>query len=32
MSNDPVKTRLRAFVAKNFYLPDPSSNDDGSGR
>jgi acyl carrier protein len=27
MSND-VKTRLRAFVAKNFYLPDPSSFDD----
>jgi acyl carrier protein len=30
MSDDPVKTNLRAFVAKNFYLADPSSFDDTS--
>jgi acyl carrier protein len=30
MSDDPVKQRLRAFVAKNFYTADPSSFDDAS--
>jgi acyl carrier protein len=28
MIDDPVKLRLRAFVAKNFHLPDPDSFDD----
>jgi acyl carrier protein len=27
---DDIKVRLRAFVAKNFYLPDPTSFDDAS--
>jgi acyl carrier protein len=30
MSDDVVKRRLREFVAKNFYLPDPTSFDDAS--
>jgi acyl carrier protein len=30
MSEDPVKRRLREFVAKNFYLADPASFDDAS--
>jgi acyl carrier protein len=30
MSEDPVKQRLRAFVAKNFYTADPASFDDAS--
>ena len=30
MSDDAVKRRLREFVAKNFYLPDPASFEDGS--
>ena len=29
-SEDAVKVRLREFVAKNFYLPDPGSFDDAS--
>lgn len=28
MIDDPIKLRLRAFVAKNFHLPDPGSFDD----
>ncbi len=28
MSDDPVKTRLREFVQKTFYLSDPTSFDD----
>jgi acyl carrier protein len=28
--SDDIKQRLRAFVAKNFYLPDPESFDDAS--
>ena len=28
MSDDAVRKRLREFVAKNFYLPDPTSFDD----
>ena len=27
---DDVKRRLREFVTRNFYLPDPQSFDDGS--
>jgi acyl carrier protein len=30
MTADPVKLRLRAFVAQNFHLPDPGSFDDAS--
>ncbi len=30
MSEGEIKERLRAFVAKNFYLPDPSSFDDAT--
>ncbi len=28
MSDEAVRTRLREFVAKNFYLADPTSFDD----
>jgi acyl carrier protein len=28
MSEGEIRDRLRGFVAKNFYLPDPSSFDD----
>ena len=27
---DPIKTRLREFVAKQFYVADPASFDDAS--
>jgi len=30
MSDDVIKRRLREFVAKNFYLPDPTSFDDAT--
>jgi acyl carrier protein len=28
--SDALKLRLREFVVKNFYLPDPTSFEDGS--
>ena len=30
MSDDAIKKRLREFVAKNFYMADPTSFDDRS--
>ena len=30
MSDDAIKQRLREFVAKNFYMADPTSFDDRS--
>ncbi len=30
MSDDAIKRRLREFVAKNFYLPEPASFDDAT--